>query len=393
VVVAAFFILVLMMGTFSTFGIFFKPMLTELVWNRAETSLALLLSWIITGLVGIVAGRVNDKYGPRIVVTVCGFIFGLGYLLMSQVYALWQLYLFYAVLIGIGMSGTFIPLTSTVAKWFVKRRTSMTGIILAGMSVGVLGAAPVANWLISLYEWRLSYIILGSITLVVVVLLAQLLRRDPTQMGQVPYGKDKEETGLKLNTEVVSLRKAAASRQFWLISSMLLILGFCLTTIVAHIAPHATDLGFSTTSAANILATVGGAGVFGRILLGIAGDRIGNRQIFIIGFALMAAALFWLVLAKEELALYLFAAVFGFASSGCVISQSPLIAELFGLSSHGLILGVINFGFAIGSAIGPFLAGYIFDFDNSYQTAFVVCAAISIIGVILTVLLKPTKTS
>ena len=329
VVVAAFFIMVLMWGIFFTFGVFFKPLLTEFGWTRAVTSGAFSLSWIIQGLLAIVMGRVNDRLGPRIVITVCGSILGLGYLLMSQISTLWQLYLFYAVLIAIGMSGTFVPLASTVARWFVKRRGMMTGIVVAGTGIGGLIAPPVANWLISIYDWRVSYIILGSIALVVVVLVAQLLRRDPTQVGQMPYGENKEETGLKGGTEAFSLKEAASTRQFWLIFSMFLCLGFCMNTILVHIAPHATDLGFSAANAANILATVGGVGVIGRVVLGSAADRIGNRQVFIIGFVLMAAALFWLVPATEAWTLYLFAAVFGFASGGCVMSESPLVAGAF----------------------------------------------------------------
>ena len=154
VVVAAFFIMVLMFGIFDTFGVFFKPLLTDFGWTRAVTSGAFSLYWIIQGLLAIVVGRVNDRFGPRVVITFCGFIFGLGYLLMSQVSALWQLYLFYGVMIGTGMSGAFVPLTSTVARWFVKRRSMMTGIVVAGIGIGGLIAPPVANWLISIYDWR-----------------------------------------------------------------------------------------------------------------------------------------------------------------------------------------------------------------------------------------------
>jgi predicted MFS family arabinose efflux permease len=250
----------------------------------------------------------------------------------------------------------------------------------------------VAAWLISLYEWRLSYIILGIIGLVVVVLASQLLKRDPAQVGQMPYGESKGEgQGLKFEAKAFSLKEALSTRQFWLIFSMALCLGFSIHTILVHIAPHTTDLGFSATTAANILATVGGMSVLGRVVLGGAGDRIGNRQVFIIGFALMAAALFWLLPATEAWALYLFAAVFGFAYGGCVTSQPPLVAELFGLRSHGLILGAITFGLSIGAAIGPLLAGYIFDVANSYHVALLVCAVISVVALILTILLTPTK--
>ena len=226
VVVAAFFIMVLMWGTLSTFGIFFKPMLTELGWTRAITSGAFAVSWIIQGLLSIAVGRVNDRLGPRIVITVCGSILGLGYLLMSQTNALWQLYLFYGVIIATGMSGSFVPIASTVARWFVKRRGTMTGIVVAGSGIGGLIAPPLANWLISIYDWRVSYIILGSIALVVVILFAQLLRRDPAQVGLMPYGGSKEEMELKGSTKAFSLKEAASVRQFWLVLSMYLCLGF-----------------------------------------------------------------------------------------------------------------------------------------------------------------------
>jgi MFS family permease len=394
VVVASFFVNMFMLGTLASFGVFFKPMLTDLLLTRAETSSALSLSWIIQGLATIVVGRINDRLGPRIVITVCGTILGLGCLLMSQINTLWQLYLFYGVLIGIGMSGSYIPATSAVARWFVKRRSMMTGIVVAGNGIGILLGPLLATWLISLYEWRLSYIIIGGIALVAIVLLAQLLRRDPTQVGQMPYGENiGGEQGLKFATNAFSFKEAVSTRQFWLLSSMTLCLGFSVHTILVHIVPHATDLDISAISAANILATVGGSSVIGRFLLGGAGDRIGNRQVFIIGFALMAATLLWLVSATELWTLFLFAAVFGFAFGSCVTPQSPLVAELFGLRSHGLILGLTSLGFCLGAAVGPFVAGYIFDVTTSYQVAFLICAAISIIGLILTVFLKPTKTS
>jgi predicted MFS family arabinose efflux permease len=295
------------------------------------------------------------------------------------------------VIIGTAMGGSFVPPTSTIARWFVKRRNTMTGIALAGISVGGLITPPLANWLISIYGWRISYIILGGLALVAVILVAQLLRRDPAQVGLRPYGESEEETALKVSTKAFSLREATPTRQFWLVLSMYFCLGFSMFTILVHIAPHATDLEFSAATAANILATAGGVGAIGRLALGWAADRIGNRQVFILGFALMAAALFWLIPATETWALYLFAAVFGFAAMGCAVSESPLVAELFGLRSHGLILGVINIGFCIGAALGPFLAGYIFDVTSSYSVAFLVCAAVSVVGVILSAVLTSTK--
>ncbi len=395
VVGTALLIMVVVFGAYNSFGVFFEPMLTDFGWTRTMTSGGYSLSWIMQGLLGVIMGRFTDRFGPRVVLTICGFLLGLGYLLMSQISTVWQLYLFYGVIIGAGVGSSWVPIASTAVRWFVKRRNLMTGIVLTGLSVGTLIAPPVASRLISAYGWRISYIIVGSIVLVVVILLAQLLRRDPTQVGQRPYGENEgEKQEFILETHSLSLGEAVNTKQLWLVSGMFFCFGFCVYTIIAHIVLHAIELGVSSISAANILATIGGLSIVGRVALGSVADRIGNRQAFIIGFTLMAAALFWLVPAKEVWALYLFAVIFGFAFGGCATSESPLVAELFGLSSHGLILGFINLlGFTFGAAIGPLIAGYIFDMTNTYQLAFIVCAATAVVGLILAVLLTPIEKS
>jgi len=191
--------------------------------------------------------------------------------------------------------------------------------------------------------------------------------------------------------EGYTLTEAIRTRQFWMFFTTLLCFGFSLYAMIVHIAPHAINLGISGTSAANILAIIGGLGILGMILMGIIADRIGNRWVFIIGLFLMSAALFALVPATEEWMLYLLTAIFGFGHGGFASAESPLAARLFGLRSHGSILGTAVLGFAIGAAIGPVLTAYIFDVTGSYQTAFLVCAAIGIIGLILSALLRPPR--
>jgi len=143
----------------------------------------------------------------------------------------------------------------------------------------------------------------------------------------------------------------------------------------------------------NILATIGGGSIIGMVVLGSAADRIGNRLTMIIGFILLSTALFWLVSAREEWMLYLIAGGFGFAQGGSSTTQSPLVATLFGLGSLGVILGALSPSFNMGAAAGPFLAGYVFDVTGSYQVAFLICAAIGVVGLVSTALLTPTKKS
>ncbi len=152
--------------TFHAFGIFFKSMVAEFGWTRAETSGAFSLSLLISGFSAILMGRLTDKFGPRLVVTLCGLLMGLGYIIICWVTALWQLYLLYGLIIGIAMGGSWVPLMSTVARWFVARRTMIMGIVLAGLGIGGF-IGPIAEWLISITDWRTSYLIIGIIGLVV----------------------------------------------------------------------------------------------------------------------------------------------------------------------------------------------------------------------------------
>ena len=162
-------------------------------------------------------------------------------------------------------------------------------------------------------------------------------------------------------------------------------------TTIVHIVPHATDINTSAASAARLLAVIGGIAIVGRIFLGNLADKIGSRSIFIIGFILMSAAFFLLVPARALWMLYVFAVTFGFIQGGVGASESLLVADIFGLKSFGLIYGVAGCGFTLGAAVGPWLGGFVFDITGKYQLVFLGCALVGIIGLILTVCLRPIR--
>ena len=379
-------------GIFLSFGVFFEPVLTEFGWTRAMTSGAFSFSFLVMGALGIGVGRLTDRFGPRLVMTGCGFFLGIGFLLMSQISAIWHLYLFYGVIIGIGMSASLIPLVSTVARWFVRRRVMMTGIVLAGAGVGVMIIPAIARWLISAYGWRLSYSVVGIIALVSIILAAQFLKREPSQVGQLPYGADEVKAeSLSLKAREFSLGETIHTGQFRLLCIIAFCIRLCVGTIMAHIVIHATGLGISAASATTILVAIGGVSIAGRVIMGGIADRIGNKLALIISFTIMSASFLWLVVAQEMWMFYLFGFAFGLAYGALAPLLSPMVAELFGLSSHGAIFGVIFLGGTIGEAAGPVVAGRIFDVTGSYQWAFLLCAAISVIGIILSLLLRPTN--
>lgn len=391
VVLFALFIMIVIYGMQLAFGVFFKPVMTEFGWTRAMTSGAFSLSLFAHGILGVVMGALNDRLGPRVVLTIGGVLIGTGYILMSQVNDLWQLYIFYGLIIGIGMSSAWVPLLSTAARWFTARRSMMSGVILTGTGIGTLIAAPVATWLISIYDWRIAFTILGIVLLVVIIISAQFLKRDPSLIGQLPYGESKAaHEQSESNDKGYSLPEAVRTRQFWLFFTVFFCFGYLFFSIMVHLVPHITDMGISAATAASILATIGGLAIAGRIGLGVIADKIGNRRALMIGFILITATLFFVGQAKQVWMLYLFAGVFGFAHGGMGSTESPLAAGLFGLRSHGLLLGILDMSFTFGAAVGPVVSGYLYDVTSSYLLAFLLCAALGIVGIVFLAFLTPT---
>ena len=380
---AAFFVQLLSFGLYNTFGIFFVQFSTEFGWTRAVTSGPYSLSVLIFGLVSIIAGRLNDRFSPRLVMTVFFLLFSLGYVLMSQINTIWHFYLFYGVILGIGMSGTEVPVLSIVARWFIKKRGMMTGIAKVGAGLGILTMPLVANWLISDYGWRTYFVVIGLMSLVILVSVAQFFRRDPSQIGQLPDGGTVIEDSPASEAEGFSMQQAIHTKRFWLLAATYSLFNLCVYSVITHIYPHAVDLGISAATATNFLATIGGASIIGRVVMGSAGDRIGNKLAIIIDLIILSAALLWLQFANEVWMLYTFAVVYGFAYGGIFPLISPMIAQLFGLDSHGVIFGATYFSNCVGASIGPVLIGYIFDVTGSYQLGFIILAAASVIAILL----------
>ncbi|MBM4324850.1 MAG: MFS transporter [Deltaproteobacteria bacterium] len=390
VVIAGFLILMSMYGTLYSFGVFFKSVLKEFGWTRAMTSGAYSLCFLLSGAVAIATGRLNDRFGPRIVMSCAGLLLGLGYFLMSKISTIWELYLYFGVIVGMGMSGGITPSLSTVARWFVKRRGLMTGITIAGVGTGTLVMPLMANRLISIYSWRTSFTIIGIIIFLLIVGLSQFLIRDPGRKGLSPYGSETvvaERPNLDLTG--LSLREAIRTAQLWILFVLYVCAGFFVQVIIVHIVIHATELGISPVSAASVLSIVGVGSLVGRVIGGGVSDRFGNKPTITAALILMGTGFIWLLVARDLWMLYIFATIFGLAYGEILCMMSLLPAELFGLRSQGAILGIIMFASTIGGGMGPVVAGRIFDITGSYWIAFVICIALSVAGLIMVIFIKP----
>ncbi|MFC2043975.1 MFS transporter [Chloroflexota bacterium] len=374
IVAASLFTLIIMHGIFSTYAVFFISLQNELSSGRAIISGAQSLAFFLEGLFAIALGRLTDRFGPKWVMTSCGFILGLGYLLMSQVSNLWQLYLFYPVIVGIGVSSGNVSLLSTITRWFAGRRGLMTGIVKTGTGIGMFVMPLLASWLIVGYGWRKAYLVLGIVAAVGIVAAAQGLKRDPSQMGLQPYGMYTTNGIVSALTADIQLsfRDAMRTRQFWSVCIVYLVVCYTTQSIMVHIVAYAMDSGITVTQASGILSSIGAISIAGRLIMGGAGDKFGNRLTLIICCIVLLVATSWLQLAKELWMLYVFAMLYGFAHGGFFAVMSPLVAELFGTISHGANFGMVIFLAGIGGTIGPAVTGLIFDVVHNYQLAFLI---------------------
>jgi MFS family permease len=230
------------------------------------------------------------------------------------------------------------------------------------------------------------------VVIVVVVIAAQFLKRDPYKTGRVPYGYDGISTNASgTETQGLSFREALCTNQVWLISLVYFCTYFIFYALLVHLVIYATGHGISSPQAIRIMALLGGAGIVGRTVMGIFADRVGNKQAMMLGAGLMVFASFWLLAAREIWMLFLFGAAFGFGHGGIATMESPMVANLFGMRSHGVILGLVFLCDTVGGAIGPFLSGYIFDVTNSYRLAFLLCAILSVTNLVAILFIKPLK--
>ena len=391
IVAAGFATQAVVIGAMFTFGVFFKELEIAFGWSRALLSGASSVAFLIMGIGGVIAGMLNDRIGPRIILSVSGAAMGLGYMLMAQISAPWQLYLFYGLLVGIGFATHDVITLSTVAHWFIRRRGMMTGLVKVGTGGGQLVVPLLAAAMISRIGWRPSYLVIGILSLVMLIAVAQMMRRDPQGLGLQPDGDPPQAPakGQPLAVPSLTLARAAYTLTFWSLCIAEFMIFGCLLTTIVHIVPHARDLGLQPTTAAAVLSTIGGVSMLGRIVMGTAIDRISGKRALVLSLTLLIISLVWLQVSTGACMLFVFAVLYGFAHGALFTVMSPTVAEYFGTASHGLIFGMVLFSGTLGGSLGPLIAGHIFDLSGDYRMAFITLSGMACIGLILAVLIRP----
>ncbi len=369
-------------GCMFAYGVFFEVLEDEMGWSRTMLSASSSLAFLAMGLLAVLAGRLNDRYGPRWVLTFSGICTGVGYGGMYFLTAPWQMFVLFGVFVGIGLSSHDVVTLSTIARWYEKRRGAMTGLVKVGTALGQMAVPLLATALIAAYDWRTAFLILGVLAAVLLLVAAQLVGVTPRRSAATPRDL----------SDGMLYRDARRTRQFWTLCAIQFAFFPSLMSIPVHIYVHATDLGFGSGRAALVVSAIAGSSIIGRLVVGGLIDRIGGRLAFIICFLPLVGSLVFLRLIDLPILLFTFALFYGFAHGGLFTVVSPTIAEFFGMQSHGVIFGTVLFFGTLGGAAGPLLCGRIYDLTGSYNLAFTILAALALIGLILVFSLRPIQT-
>ncbi|MFH1639955.1 MAG: MFS transporter [Chloroflexota bacterium] len=391
VMLSAFLMVVQALRIFS-FGIFLKPISLEFGWGRGEISGAYAIGMFTTGCFAILSGKASDKYGPRVLVTIGGALCAAGFFLLSRINAIWQVYVIWGLFMGLGGSLFFIPITSTILRWFARHRGAAVALTGAGFGFGGIISPPLAQLLISTYGWRTTYVILSIITIVTVTPLAQLLKQSPERAGIRAYGaepdiENEEERERNPGSGDFSFTEAVKTGRFWFFGFMQFCFFSCLQVVLVHINPYALDIGIPALTAATIVSFISASSTIGRIATGFISDRVGGKPMLVICLIVSTLALIWLLFTGQIWMFYLFAAVFGLAYGGMVTLIAIVSAELFGLKSFGMIFAGLMLVSITGEAMGAPMAGVIFDVTGSYRLAFFICIALCSMAILFSLLI------
>jgi MFS transporter, OFA family, oxalate/formate antiporter len=396
VVFSGFLVLLAAWGCQFSFGVFLVPLSEHFGWSRAETAGIFSLNILVFGAGSIFSGKLMERFGPRAVVGAGGVLMAGGLVLSAAIQSLWQLYLAYGLIIGLGTSTTWGPLAATVPRWFVARRGLAMGIMSLGISLGIMAVPSFSRYLITHFGWRTAFAFLGLLTGFFITGTSWLLKRDPQEKGLHPYGQSagrvppgKDPLPFVTERPDWKFSEAIGSRTFWMLFAayLLWLVGFYMVSV--HLAAYGTDSGLTPAASALAVSLIGAGSIFGKVFMGFISDRIGPQRVLVLNMFLQGVSIFGLAASGDAAGIFLSAGLFGFAYGG-IGPQLPVVAaRFFGLAALASIFGALIFAGHVGGAIGPLLGGKIFDLSRTYFWSFSLGGVAVMISLGLIFFLRP----
>lgn len=352
-------------GALFSLAVFLQPMSEATGWSRTGISTTMTIDFLVMGVAAFGWGALSDRFGPRLVVLSGTLLLGLGLVLASRATSLLQFQLIYGIVVGAAAGAVFAPMIATVTGWFDKRRSLAVSLVSAGMGVAPLTVAPFAQWLIQSYDWRTSFLVIGIASWILLIPAALLVRAAPTAAEGAAPGAPAE------GGEELTAGRALRSPQFIVLSLTFFLCCAAHSGPIFHVVSYALSCGLPAMTAVTIYSAEGIAGLAGRLLFGVLGDRYGARRIVVLGLMVQATGAGAYYFTRSASEFYAVAILFGMAYGGVMPLYAVIAREYFPLRIMGTVFGGAAMISSLGMALGPAAGGWLFDNFGGYGLLYV----------------------
>lgn len=392
------------MGARNAIGVFVLPMSTEFEWSRTVMSFAAAVGILVNGLTQPILGYAYDLIGGRKLILIGVLAIGITVGLMSLTFHVLYFLLMFGFIMSIAMSaGSITTGAVLVSKWFQRRRATAISVISAGSTVGGLILVPFATYLIILIDWRLTWVVLGLIIVIVVFPISfLLLRNEPADLGLLPDGDQIQNSGVS-NTSVQQQqsgplmveewRHAFRSMPIWQLSASYFVCGFTTLIMAFHFVPYAVESGFSPSVAATAFGLLSAMNTIGVLVIGPFADKLGSKNLLGLVYAVRAFAYLGLFLLPGQSGLWIFAVIGGASWIATVPLTTGLTADIYGLKKVGTLNGIVFMSHQIGGSIGIQFGGIMRDLTGSYSIPFAVASLLLALASITSFMIQERRYS
>ena len=371
-------------GSAFSLPVFLLPISRDTGWSVAGVSTAMTLSFLAMAFASMAWGALSDRIGPRLVVIIGSILLVASLALASRAPSLIAFQVIFGLLVGVATAAMFAPMMACVTGWFDTHRSLAVSLVSAGMGMAPIVMSPFAAWLVTRYDWRTSLLIVAAVAGVVMIPASLLIRRPPAlEAGHAAM------TAGEAPQAGMSVWQALRSPPFII---LVLTNFFCCATHsgpIFHTVSYAITCGIPMVAAVTIYSVEGLAGMGGRIVFGILGDRLGAKRVLVGGLLIQAFGALGYGFAHQLGEFYAAATLFGFVYAGVMPLYAVLARENFPLQMMGTVIGGTAMAGSLGMALGPLAGGLIYDAVGSYSWLYFGSWGMGIGAFLIAMLFKP----
>ena len=380
-----------------SYTVILKPLTEDLGMPRTMGVLGITVGSVVASLASPLIGRLVDQRGARLPVAISATVTGFTLIALAFVQDAWWFLVLFGGVLGLARpSLQAVGAQTTVAKWFVRKRGRAVTYATLGMPLSAVVLIPVTNWMVTNFDWRTAWIVLGTGILLFLALPAAIfMRGQPEDVGLLPDGDPPaverggagaDGTSQARGGSEVSWEAGAAFRTptFWLLSAGFAVIGLVPTMMNIHMFPHFTDQGLDPTAAAAATGSFGLYVVGSRLLFwGQVFDRLPMQQVLVLWSCLMTGAIVAMLLVNGPVLAFVAAGCYGIAMGATAPLGTLAWARYYGRASLGSITGLASMVGIVNDIAGPLMPSLVHDLTGSYQGAFTATAAACVVGVLL----------